>query len=107
MNLNLFNFLYKIQDAGAEISDTLQSATPTEQISLWQLVWGYDSASQEYSLTSLIVMSLLFIFSIVAIYVFIERVFIENCLISRWNLRNKLLYYRRGHTRVEASVGIK
>ncbi len=73
MNLNLFNFLYRIQDAGAEISDTLQSATPTEQISLWQLVWGYDSASQEYSLTSLIVMSLLFIFSIVAIYVFIER----------------------------------
>ena len=73
MNLNLFNFLYKIQDAGAEISDTLQSATSTEQISLWQLVWGYDQASQEYSLTSLIVMSLLFIFSIVAIYVFIER----------------------------------
>ena len=35
--------------------------------------WGYDSISGEYSLTSLIVMSLLFLFSFIAIYVFIER----------------------------------
>ena len=77
MNLNFFNFLFLIEDT---ISKTTESSTVdstadqvTEQISLWQLIWGYDSASGEYSLTSLVVMSLLFIFSIVAIYVFIER----------------------------------
>ena len=73
MNLNPFNFLYKIQDATADITDGVSELMPTEQISLWQLIWGYDSTSGEYSLTSLVVMSLLFIFSFVAVYVFIER----------------------------------
>ena len=73
MNLNPFNFLYKIQDATADIADGVSELMPTEQISLWQLIWGYDSTSGEYSLTSLVVMSLLFIFSFVAVYVFIER----------------------------------
>ena len=73
MNLNPFNFLYKIQDATADITDGVSELMPTEQISLWQLIWGYDSISGEYSLTSLVVMSLLFIFSFVAVYVFIER----------------------------------
>lgn len=73
MNLNPFNFLYKIQDATADITDSVSELMPTEQISLWQLIWGYDSTSGEYSLTSLVVMSLLFIFSFVAVYVFIER----------------------------------
>jgi len=73
MNLNPFHFLYKIQDASVDIADGVSELMPTEQISLWQLIWGYDSISGEYSLTSLIVMSLLFIFSFVAVYVFIER----------------------------------
>jgi biopolymer transport protein ExbB len=73
MNLNPFNFLYKIQDATSDIADGVSELMPTEQISLWQLIWGYDSTSGEYSLTSLVVMSLLFIFSFVAVYVFIER----------------------------------
>jgi biopolymer transport protein ExbB len=73
MNLNPFNFLYRIQDVTVDIADGVSELMPTEQISLWQLIWGYDSTSGEYSLTSLIVMSLLFIFSFVAIYVFIER----------------------------------
>ena len=73
MNLNPFNFLYKIQDATTDITDGVSELMPTEQISLWQLIWGYDSISGEYSLTSLVVMSLLFIFSFVAVYVFIER----------------------------------
>ena len=73
MNLNPFNFLYKIQDATLDIAESVSELMPTEQISLWQLIWGYDSISGEYSLTSLIVMSLLFIFSFVAVYVFIER----------------------------------
>jgi biopolymer transport protein ExbB len=65
--------LYRIQDSTVDIADGISELMPTEQISLWQLIWGYDSISGEYSLTSLIVMSLLFIFSFVAVYVFIER----------------------------------
>lgn len=74
-NLNFFNFINLSQDA-IPSSDSLGINLPVEQveqISLWQLVWGYDSITGEYSLTSIIVMSLLFTFSVLAIYVFIER----------------------------------
>ncbi len=65
--------LLNIQENTSSILEDAPSLLETEQISMWQLIWGYDSISGEYSLTSLIVMSLLFLFSFIAIYVFIER----------------------------------
>jgi biopolymer transport protein ExbB len=65
--------LLNIQENTSSILGDIPSRIETEQISMWQLIWGYDSISGEYSLTSLIVMSLLFLFSFIAIYVFIER----------------------------------
>jgi biopolymer transport protein ExbB len=73
MNFNIFPMLLNIQENTSSILEDAPSLIETEQISMWQLIWGYDSISGEYSLTSLIVMSLLFLFSFIAIYVFIER----------------------------------
>jgi len=73
MNFNIFPMLSNIQENTSSILEDAPSLIETEQISMWQLIWGYDSISGEYSLTSLIVMSLLFLFSFIAIYVFIER----------------------------------
>jgi biopolymer transport protein ExbB len=73
MNLNFLSMLFNIQENTSSLLDVSNSVIETEQISMWQLIWGYDSISGEYSMTSLIVMSLLFIFSFTAIYVFIER----------------------------------
>ena len=73
MNFNIFPLLLNIQENTSSILEDTPSIIETEQISMWQLIWGYDSISGEYSLTSLIVMSLLFLFSFIAIYVFIER----------------------------------
>ena len=73
MNFNIFPMLLNIQENTTSILEDTPSLIETEQISMWQLIWGYDSISGEYSLTSLIVMSLLFLFSFIAIYVFIER----------------------------------
>ena len=73
MNFNIFTMLLNIQENTSSILEDAPSLLETEQISMWQLIWGYDSISGEYSLTSLIVMSLLFLFSFIAIYVFIER----------------------------------
>lgn len=73
MNWNFLTLLFYIQDNTTNLLEDSSSIIETEQISMWQLIWGYDSISGEYSLTSLIVMSLLFLFSFTAIYVFIER----------------------------------
>ena len=73
MNLNFLSMLFNIQESTSNLLEESTSIIETEQISMWQLIWGYDSISGEYSMTSLIVMSLLFIFSFTAIYVFIER----------------------------------
>jgi len=73
MNFNIFPMLLNIQENTSSILEDAPSLLETEQISMWQLIWGFDSISGEYSLTSLIVMSLLFLFSFIAIYVFIER----------------------------------
>ena len=73
MNFNIFPMLLNIQENTSSILEDAPSLLETEQISMWQLIWGYDSISGEYSMTSLIVMSLLFLFSFIAIYVFIER----------------------------------
>ena len=73
MNLNFLSMLFNIQESTSNLLEESTSIIETEQISMWQLIWGYDSITGEYSMTSLIVMSLLFIFSFTAIYVFIER----------------------------------
>ncbi len=71
MTFNFSDILFKMQET---ISDSTGiSIEQSEQISLLQLIWGYDSTTDEYSLTSMIVMTLLFTFSIVAVYIFIER----------------------------------
>ena len=65
MTFNFSDILFKMQET---ISDSTGiSIEQSEQISLWQLIWGYDSTTDEYSLTSMIVMTLLFTFSIVAL----------------------------------------
>ena len=73
MNINFSSMLFNIQEKATSLLEESTSIIETEQISMWQLIWGYDSITGEYSMTSLIVMSLLFIFSFTAIYVFIER----------------------------------
>ena len=64
---------FSIQESTTDIIEDSATILETEQISMWQLIWGYDSITGDYSVTSLIVMSLLFLFSFIAIYVFIER----------------------------------
>ena len=59
MNFNIFPMLLNIQENTSSILEDAPSLLETEQISMWQLIWGYDSISGEYSMTSLIVMSLL------------------------------------------------
>ena len=73
MNLNFLPTFFSIQDTTSDIIEEATNIIETEQISMWQLIWGYDSMTGTYSMTSLVVMSLLFLFSFIAIYVFIER----------------------------------
>jgi biopolymer transport protein ExbB len=73
MNINFLPMFFSIQESTSDIIEDSAAILETEQISMWQLIWGYDSVTGDYSITSLIVMSLLFLFSFIAIYVFIER----------------------------------
>ena len=59
MNLNFLSVLFNIQENASNLLEGGISVIDTEQISMWQLIWGYDSISGEYSMTSLVVMSLL------------------------------------------------
>ena len=94
MNFNIFPMLLNIQENTSSILDGVPSLVETEQISMWQLIWGYDSVSGEYSLTSLIVMSLLFLFSFIAIYVFIERFMtIQRALKGEKDFIKKINYF--------------
>tara|TARA_X000000368_G_scaffold413764_1_gene402381 strand:+ start:680 stop:1399 length:720 start_codon:yes stop_codon:yes gene_type:complete len=83
--------LFNIQENTSILLEGSSSVIETEQISMWQLIWGYDSISGEYSMTSLIVMSLLFIFSFTAIYVFIERLMtIQKALKGKKDFMQKI-----------------
>jgi len=91
MNLNFLSMLFNIQENSSILLEGSSSVIETEQISMWQLIWGYDSISGEYSMTSLIVMSLLFIFSFTAIYVFIERLMtIQKALKGKKDFMQKI-----------------
>ncbi len=91
MNLNFLSMLFNIQENPSILLEGSSSVIETEQISMWQLIWGYDSISGEYSMTSLIVMSLLFIFSFTAIYVFIERLMtIQKALKGKKDFMQKI-----------------
>ena len=91
MNLNFLSMLFNIQENTSNLLEGSSSVIETEQISMWQLIWGYDSISGEYSMTSLIVMSLLFIFSFTAIYVFIERLMtIQKALKGKKDFMQKI-----------------
>ena len=91
MNLNFLSMLFNIQENTSILLEGSSSVIETEQISMWQLIWGYDSISGEYSMTSLIVMSLLFIFSFTAIYVFIERLMtIQKALKGKKDFMQKI-----------------
>ena len=51
MNMNIFDLINKIQiEVGDAVSDTL---TKTTDISLWELIWGFDTETGEYSWTRL------------------------------------------------------
>ena len=52
MNFNIFPMLLNIQENTTSILEDTPSLIETEQISMWQLIWGYDSISGENSLTS-------------------------------------------------------
>jgi biopolymer transport protein ExbB len=91
MNLNFLSMLFNIQENTSILLEGSSTVIETEQISMWQLIWGYDSISGEYSMTSLIVMSLLFIFSFTAIYVFIERLMtIQKALKGKKDFMQKI-----------------
>ena len=83
--------LFNIQENTSILLEGSSSVIETEQISMWQLIWGYDSISGEYSMTSLIVMSFLFIFSFTAVYVFIERLMtIQKALKGKKDFMQKI-----------------
>ena len=63
MNLNSLPMFFSIQESSSDILEEATSIIETEQISMWQLIWGYDSMTGDYSITSLVVMSLLFLFA--------------------------------------------
>ena len=51
MNLNFLSMLFNIQENTSILLEGSSSVIETEQISMWQLIWGYDSISGEYSLS--------------------------------------------------------
>lgn len=73
--MNLFSFLNRIQEGVDEALPNGINIPPVEETTqtLWQLIWGYDAVKDEYSITSIIIMSILFVLSIASIYIFIER----------------------------------
>lgn len=73
--MNLFSFLNRIQEGVGEVLPDGINIPPAEETTqtLWQLIWGYDAVKDEYSITSIIIMSILFVLSIASIYIFIER----------------------------------
>ena len=53
--MNIFDLINRIQlEVGDAVSDTLSTTT---DISVWELLWGYDTETGEYSWTSIIIMS--------------------------------------------------
>ena len=65
MTFNFSDIIFKTQDAIIDSTGiALNGSGEEHMISLWQLIWGYDSMTGEYSITSIIVMTLLFTFSI-------------------------------------------
>lgn len=77
--MNLFSLLNRIQLAVGDAADAIGESGVVDVVNeattqtLWQLIWGYDPIKDEYSLTSIIIMSILFVMSIASIYIFIER----------------------------------
>ena len=45
MNLNFLSMLFNIQENTTNLLEQSASIIETEQISMWQLIWGYDSIS--------------------------------------------------------------
>jgi biopolymer transport protein ExbB len=74
--LDLFNRIQlAVGDAADAVSETgvAELANEATTQTLWQLIWGYDAVKDEYSITSILIMSILFVLSITSIYIFIER----------------------------------
>jgi biopolymer transport protein ExbB len=95
MTFNFSDIIFKAQDAIVDSTGiTLNGSGEEQMISLWQLIWGYDSMTDEYSLTSMIVMTLLFTFSIVAVYIFIERFLaVQRALKGKSDFMNQINSY--------------
>lgn len=68
------SLLAQAETGGGETAVKETAKTSVEQDrSLWDLVFGVDPATGDVSITSVIIMSLLIIFSILAVYIFVER----------------------------------
>jgi len=95
MTFNFSDIIFKTQDAIIDSTGiALNGSGEEHMISLWQLIWGYDSMTGEYSITSIIVMTLLFTFSIVAVYIFIERFLaVQRALKGESDFMNKINDY--------------
>lgn len=74
MNLDFFNFIYRIQEATGIVEEGASGVTEkVTDVSIWDLIWGFDPETGSYSLTSILIMTILFVLSLFAIYIFIER----------------------------------
>lgn len=77
--MNFLDIFSRIQvalgDAAEAVTDSGVEGAVNEATTqtLIQLIFGYDPLTGEYSITSVIIMSILFILSITSIYIFIER----------------------------------
>lgn len=58
------------------VGDSLQrgaTVAPTKDLNVWDLIIGYDETTDSYSITSIIIVAVLFAISIISVYIFIER----------------------------------
>lgn len=64
-----------LQISANESVDTLNNGMNqiTKEVSVWDLIIGYDSVNDEYSITNFLVMMVLFLLSIITVYIFVER----------------------------------
>lgn len=69
-------FITFLQGVGDTVGDTLQKGAnlaPTKDLNVWDLIIGYDETTDSYSITSIIIVAVLFAISIISVYIFIER----------------------------------
>ncbi|MCB9197547.1 MAG: MotA/TolQ/ExbB proton channel family protein [Flavobacteriales bacterium] len=71
--LDFVNFIQLEGDGVEGITSTGGKAAETVTRTMWDLIWGYDPVKEQYSITSIIVMAILFFLAGLTIYICIER----------------------------------